>query len=196
MRIEICGGIGAGKTTLANLIKKRDIFPVIENFKSNPFWEPFYSNPNKYQFETELTFLLQHYHAVKAIQNESYLVCDFSLYQDLAYAKMGLDGHKLKIFELVFNEVLHELGQPDLLVYLTCLSDTLKERIERRGRSEEKSISCAFLDSLNKHIYHDVHHFDSNRILYLNSESYDFANDPVVQNEITNLIIDKISVLN
>ena len=31
----------------------------------NPFWEAFYTDPSAYTFETEITFLLQHYHFAK-----------------------------------------------------------------------------------------------------------------------------------
>ena len=69
MRIEICGGIASGKTSLAKLLEEHTIGTVIyEDFKVNPFWEAFYNNPGEYIFETELTFTLQHYHEIKKRQ--------------------------------------------------------------------------------------------------------------------------------
>ncbi|HRP37690.1 MAG TPA: deoxynucleoside kinase, partial [Candidatus Dojkabacteria bacterium] len=44
-RIEICGGIASGKTTLANLLARLDIEPILENFQTNPFWQAFYNDP-------------------------------------------------------------------------------------------------------------------------------------------------------
>lgn len=46
MRIEICGGIGAGKTTVANVLSARLTCPLVsETYRSTPFWEPFFKNP-------------------------------------------------------------------------------------------------------------------------------------------------------
>ena len=195
MRIEICGGIGAGKSTLANLINHNEITAVLENFKANPFWEPFYSNPSKYIFETEVTFLLQHYHAIKVASEQiDNFICDFSFYQDLAYAKMGLENAQLKIFNEIFTEGLNDVGQPDLLICLQCDSTTLKNRIDSRGRKEEQSINYMFLDSLNKYIYEDVSNFPSSKVLYINSKENNFASDSSTQRKIVNLIKDRVSI--
>jgi deoxyadenosine/deoxycytidine kinase len=44
-RIEICGGIASGKTTLAVLMQRSGYSAVFENFTLNPFIENFYSDP-------------------------------------------------------------------------------------------------------------------------------------------------------
>jgi len=54
MRIEITGAIGSGKSSLAKLLLDHGFDVVFEEFKMNPFWRAFYSNPIKYNFETEL----------------------------------------------------------------------------------------------------------------------------------------------
>ena len=64
-RIEICGGIASGKTTLANLLARSNIDPILEDFQTNLFWRAFYADPAGTAFETEITFLLQHYHQIK-----------------------------------------------------------------------------------------------------------------------------------
>ena len=60
--VEVCGGIASGKTTFASLMTRIDLIPIFEDFKKNPFWEAFYCNPGKYIFETEISFILLHYH--------------------------------------------------------------------------------------------------------------------------------------
>lgn len=194
MRIEICGGIGAGKTTLATLLGKNGFTSHFENFKANPFWEPFYSNPDKFNFETEITFLLQHYHDIKvASENHSNFVCDFSFYQDLAYAKMGLNDIRLKIFEEVMNEGINELGRPDLLVCLRCDVETLQKRIQNRGRQEENMIGVEFLTTLNNDIYLEAEKLGySNKVIYIDSEKNNFVSDSNVQLNLLKLIKDTI----
>lgn len=197
MRIEICGGIGAGKTTLAKLIGD-NLYPcTLENFKMNPFWKPFYSNPDKYNFETELTFLLQHYHDIKVAKtNHTNFICDFSFTQDLAYAIMGLKDNRLKLFEDVMNEGLAEVSQPDLLIYLQCDEFTLLNRIKARGRDEENSISVDFLQFLNSYIEKVVKEESKViEILILNSKDINFANDEEGKQYVLKLISDKCNSL-
>ena len=90
-RIEICGGIASGKTTLCHLLTKRGLYSKFEDFKKNPFWALFYQNPNLHAFETEVTFLLQHYSQIKtSIPALSMVAFDYSLLQDQAYARVNL----------------------------------------------------------------------------------------------------------
>lgn len=178
MRIEICGGIGSGKTTLAKLLGVNGYELIQENFRSNPFWEAFYQDPNSYQFETEVTFLLQHYHAVKTSAKNRNLVCEFSFIQDLAYAKLGLKTRRLKIFEEIFDEVISELLKPDLLICLDCEPTILLERIHARNRKEEQTISVDFLAVLNKYIYEETSVFNlKNNVLHINSKKINFYSD-------------------
>lgn len=190
MRIEICGGIGAGKTTLATLLGNNGYNLVLENFKANPFWEPFYSNPNKFNFETEITFLLQHYHEIKvAAEKAEIFVCDFSFYQDLAYAKMGLQGNRLTIFENVFYECIEEMEQPTLLICLKCDATTLLNRIQNRGRKEEDLINIEFLSTLNNDIYIEAEKLGhKNQVLYIDSNKYNFASNNDHKTQVVNLI--------
>lgn len=172
MRIEICGGIGAGKTTFATSGLIPSLQPLLENFKINPFWEAFYANPGQYAFETELTFLLQHYHQIKAA-GDSPVICDFSFIQDLAFARMGLNGNRLKIFEGVAAECLAEIGEPSLTIHLDCSTSTLVNRIAARGRPEETKITTQFLDTLNQAIEAELKK-DSLIIFKIDTDQLDF----------------------
>jgi len=194
MRIEICGGIGAGKTTLCALLKERIIEGVFENFKINPFWQTFYANPEKYNFETEITFLLQHYHYIKvALESKNKFVCDFSFYQDLAYAVMGLKSNRFEIFKDVMKECIKEVNEPSLLIYLECDEFTLLNRIKNRGRNEETNITTDFLHFLNTHII-DVVNKERNElnILTINSSLLNFATDELGKEHAIEIIVSEI----
>lgn len=156
MRIEICGGIAAGKTTLARLLRSLPARPVLERFRENPFWRAFYADPGVHAFETEVTFLLQHYHDLKASRRQGVVVADFSLVQDAAYATMGLRGSQKAAFDRVLAEVNADIGRADLLVHIVCPPLVELERIRRRGRTAESRISVRFLRSLNVSIAEGV----------------------------------------
>ena len=189
-RIEVCGGIAAGKTTFASLMKKINLNIIYEDFKKNPFWKAFYRNPGIYIFETEITFLLQHYHQIKdGIESGKKFLCDFSFLLDLAYAKIGLTGTKLKAFECVYDEILNEVASPPLIVYLPCDAKTELERIRKRARDEESSINIDFLDSLNKALHKEVEkHQDTTPVITIDSGKKDFANIESVKDEMVSLI--------
>jgi deoxyadenosine/deoxycytidine kinase len=189
-RIEVCGGIAAGKTTFASLMKKINLNIIYEAFKKNPFWKAFYRNPGIYIFETEITFLLQHYHQIKdGIESGKKFICDFSFLLDLAYAKIGLTGTKLKAFECVYDEIRDEVALPHLIVYLKCDAETELKRIRERDRAEESSINLEFLSALNEALHNEVETFQGiTPVITIDSGKKDFANIESVKDEMVNLI--------
>lgn len=191
--VEVCGGIASGKTTFASLFNQSNITPIYEDFKKSPFWESFYCNPGKYIFETEISFILLHYHQIKLTlkSNKNNLICDFSFLLDLAYAKIGMTDSKLHAFECVLDEIKRELPTPELIVYLDCDAQTELERIRKRARAEESSIHLEFLDSLNKALALEVEKIEPQvPVITVNSAEKDFANDESTKKEMVKLIED------
>jgi deoxyguanosine kinase len=198
VRIEVCGGIASGKTTFASLMDRLTLDITLEDFRQNPFWEAFYTNPGKYIFETEIAFTLLHYHQIKKqIETGSEIfVCDFAFSLDLAYAKIGLKGSQLEAFERVCSEIYREIGLPSLLVHLKCDAETELARIRRRGRDEESSLNLDFLDSLNKAVDKEVSLLRPKcPIISIDSSAKDFAKDESTKQEMRGLIGNKIKKL-
>jgi len=184
MRIEICGGIASGKTTLAKLLEENMVGKVIyENFRINPFWKAFYENPSKYTFETEIAFTLQHYHEIKKNSDQDILITDYSFYLDLAYAKLGLQDKKLKIYLDLLEEIYNDISSENLLIYLNCNSSIELSRIKRRNRDVEQNIEVGFLEMLNIELMEVIKNID---FIQIDSNEYDFANN----------LLDKENVLN
>ena len=156
-RIEICGNIAAGKTTLCTALIPVGYSPIFENFSQNPFYKDFYLDPQSYSFETEVTFLLQHYHAIKKQKKSGIIICDYSVFLDMAYADINLVGDRHKIFMEIADELLNEIGLPSKIVHLVCPEEILLQRIEERKRREESSISITYLKSLTKAISKRIH---------------------------------------
>lgn len=57
-RLEICGAIASGKTTLAGTFSKCGYAVEMEDFSRIAMLDDFYSNPLFVSFETELSFTL------------------------------------------------------------------------------------------------------------------------------------------
>ena len=178
-RIEVCGGIASGKTTLTHLLGQIGVSPVFENFRANPFWQSFYADPVGTAFETEISFLLQHYHEIKAAtkRNQAF-ACDFSLMLDLAYAYVTLSGGKRDAFLAVWGEIREDLQTPSLLIHLVCEPDVELERIRRRGREVEKSITISYLEAINEALAEVLNtEAKSCRVFVIDSTVVNFADD-------------------
>src|SRR6267154_1550314 len=185
-RIEICGGIASGKTTLARVMRRAGHHAVFENFRLNPFIKNFYSNPELYSFETEISFLLQHYSQIKSeTLRKANFICDYSLCLDSSYAHVTLSPSHLQIFKALHATVSGELGPPTLLVHLRCSSRTELERIRRRRRTMENAISIQYLDGINYALDEHVSRATrTSKILEIDSEKLDFAHESVAQVEV------------
>lgn len=188
--IEVCGGIASGKTTFANLMKRVDFNAILEDFQINPFLADWYQNPQKYVFETEISFILQHYHQIKKEHIESKInICDFSFLIDLAYAEIGLQGSKLEAFRQIHKEIQNDLPPPALLIHLDCDAETELKRIRARARAIEESITLEFLDTLNKAVESQVRKVQGNiKLFTINSAMKNFADDESTRGELSDEI--------
>lgn len=175
MRIEICGCIAAGKTTLCQTLAQKNLLPVFENFQENPFWKAFYQEPAQFAFETEITFLLQHYHAIKKQALTDNCVFDFSLLQDMAYADINLAGERKKLFAALVDNLIQEICYPKLLIYLTCPPEIALKRIQQRNRDAESSISISYLEDLSAALEQRINAAEqTSPVLRIDSARFDF----------------------
>lgn len=152
--VEVAGGIGTGKTTLVDTLADHSMKGVYEDHTINPFWEAFYTDPASCAFETEISFLLQHYHFAKraAASTEGVVLLDHSFELDMAYAEMGLEGSRKAVFASIYREVRSEIGLPRALVFITCSAEEALGRIRDRGRSIEDNITLEFLTGLQREL--------------------------------------------
>lgn len=182
-RIEICGGIASGKTTLAKLLQGANLNSVFEDFRKNPFYHAFYRDPIGTAFETELTFLLQHYHLEKsAVLNKTPFCADFSTVLDHAYGSVTLTPDKLRLFLLIHKNIESELPSRSLLIYLRCPPEVELQRIRRRRRRAERTISLAYLSKINDALDARTKSLTrSEKVLVIDSDAVDFSRESRAQ---------------
>lgn len=188
MRIEVCGGIASGKTTLAAAEASLGLTPCHEQFQENPFLAKFYADVSAYAFETEITYLLQHYSQIREALPTPRLATDFSLALDLAYAFVTLQPEDQQTFAAVLNRVVEKVGVPSLIVRLECDSRVERDRIKKRNRQPEQSVSLEYLDALDVAIDRALasHWSRSVPVIRIDSHSADFrvagdGREPVLQ---------------
>ena len=189
-RIEIVGGVASGKTSFAALFRKSPIRPVFERFRTNPFWRVFFAAPKTYAFETEVTFLLQHYHAIKrAGAAGKDAICDFSIFLDSAYAKLSLGRSQYGAFMSVYREVTHDVAQPDAVVVLQCDAAVEMQRVQQRARREESLITTEFLKQLDGAISEVLEHLPPGvERIPVDSVALNFVADTATKTQLVDLV--------
>ena len=177
--ICIEGNIGAGKTTLAQLISREMNVPFVqEKFLANPYLKDFYKKPKRFALRLEMFFLVQRFQQLQSvIPNTHKVVSDFYPVKSLIFAKHTLDATDYSLLEEMALSLNIKQFQPELLVYLHRPAEEVMELINKRGRKFESTIT---LDYLNR--VHDAYvaYFSSMKIktLWLDCSGLDFAQNP------------------
>ncbi|HJM59072.1 MAG TPA: deoxynucleoside kinase [SAR86 cluster bacterium] len=180
--IAVEGPIGAGKTTLTNLLADSfgyDTF--LEQPSANPFLPDFYVNPSQAALATQLFFLFQRVKQIQELKQgdifSSDKVSDFLLDKDKLFAKATLSKEELKLYEQIYEYLSFDLPPPDLVVYLQAETKTLYERVMHRGIEMEKNISFDYLDLLNETYKEFFFEYDRSPVLIVNSDFLELQTD-------------------
>lgn len=179
--IAIEGNIGAGKTTLANMLSEAlDTKLILEEFAENPFLPRFYEEPEKHAFPLELFFLAERYHQLKNHFASPDLfkqktVTDYFIGKSLVFAKTNLDVDELRLFRNLYDIMFSNLPKPGLLIYLHQDTDTLQANIKKRGRSYEQSIQNEYLERVQQGYLEFLRQQKHLRTVILSMENIDFV---------------------
>ncbi|UCD51072.1 MAG: deoxynucleoside kinase [Phycisphaerales bacterium] len=155
MFIGVEGCIGIGKTTLARFLAGHFASEsLIEETSKHPCIREFYLDPEGFAFQTEMNFILIHYHQLQRAQKEGvfdHLVfADFIFDKDRLFADLTLkDSEEQRLFTLTYDFLKARVPTPDLLICLKAPTQFLWERIRKRGRDLEAPMSYDYLDSVN-----------------------------------------------
>lgn len=148
--ITIEGNIGAGKTTLSELLaNKLNARLILEAFSDNPFLPKFYENPKQYAFPLELFFMAERFKQLKdTLQTDLFqkiTISDYLFTKCLLFAKVNLEEEEFKLYQKLFQIILQQLIFPDILIYLHAPVQKLQSNIKKRQRSYEQSIPDHYL---------------------------------------------------
>lgn len=156
MYVAIEGVIGVGKTTLARLLQPAfDAEILLEVFEQNPFLSDFYSDRERYAFQTQIFFLLSRYHQQRRtvpdlLAARKSLISDYTFTKDALFARINLKGDELEMYYKVHEALGEKIPPPDLIVYLRAGTDVLMQRIALRDRSYERNMEREYIDRLNQ----------------------------------------------
>lgn len=154
--ITIEGNIGAGKTTLAHLLSRHyNARLILEAFADNPFLPKFYENPQQFAFPLELFFMAERYKQLKELIQQKDLfqavtVSDYLFTKCLLFAKVNLPEDEFRLYQRLFDIILQQLVQPDIVIYLHAPVQKLQQNIKKRARAYEQNIPDTYLLNLQE----------------------------------------------
>jgi deoxyguanosine kinase len=127
----------------------------LEVFEENPFLSGFYSDRERYAFQTQIFFLLSRYHqqrrTVRALlsQNEN-LIADYTFEKDALFALINLKGDELDMYYSVHEALAEKIILPSLIVYLRADTEVLMQRIAMRDRPYERNMESSYIEEVNQ----------------------------------------------
>ena len=183
MRIAIAGNIGAGKTSLTKQLSKSLKYkPYYEDVIANPYLDDFYNHMERWSFNLQIYFLNSRFKQLVTIDsNKQNVIQDRTIYEDAFIFAPNLNAMGLMTqrdydnYLALFDTMLNLVKPPDLLVYLQSSIPSLVNKIHKRGREYEKTISIEYLSRLNERYEAWISNYTSGKLLKINVDDLDFV---------------------
>jgi deoxyadenosine/deoxycytidine kinase len=196
MHIAVAGNIGAGKTTLSELLAKHYKWtPHYEDVDENPYLNDFYNDMQRWSFNLQIYFLNSRFQQILDIRKSGKtIIQDRTIYEDAEIFAPNLHSMGLMStrdftnYKKLFDLMVSLIQPPDLLIYLRASVPTLVNQIQKRGREYENSIRLDYLKQLNERYDDWVSGYNKAKLLIINVDNLDFISNP----EDLSSIIDKI----
>ena len=191
--IAVEGAIGAGKTSLVNLLGKQyGAKMILEDNDTNPFIAKFYQDREAYSFQTQIFFLLNRFNQyLELAQRElfnSVVLIDYLFQRDKIFAQLNLEDHEYRLYEQIFNLIGPKAPKPDLVIFLQASTEVLLERVSKRDRDYEAFMDPDYLDSVNKAFNNFFFYYSDTPLLVINTNEIDFVEKKCDLEELINKI--------
>jgi len=199
--ITIAGNIGAGKSSLVQLLSSRLGWePFFEPVANNPYLADFYEDMAAWGFHSQVFFLSHRLRVYRELANcPSSVILDRSLYEDAEifarnlYTKGVMNQRDYETYEALYRSLVGFLPTPDLMIYLRASVITLSGRIKKRGRDFEQTIRSDYLSQLNQAYETWISNFSLCPVLTIPTDKLDFVSMPKHMDLILKKVNEKIA---
>ncbi|QKZ13381.1 deoxynucleoside kinase [Spirosoma sp. KUDC1026] len=213
MHIAITGNIGAGKTTLAELLAAHYGWEVLyEAVDGNPYLADFYDDMPRWAFQLQVYFLNSRFAQIRKIgqvRNENQanpnqqqtIIQDRTIYEDSAIFARNLHQNgqmserDYQTYLGLFNNMLSLVRPPDLMVYLRADLPKLRDQIRKRGRPFEQAISDDYLLQLNRLYEEFIRTYQAGPVLILDVNTLDYAVRSTDFNQVVQRIDEQLATI-
>lgn len=174
--IAIAGIIGVGKTTLARQLS--NIFSrrlICEEYDTNPFLARQLAGDRDAALASELFFLLSRARQLDRPSSaaQSPAVADYVFHKNRIFAELSLDQRQMGIFDEIEAIVAAGIAAPDIVIFLRDSVDNCHQRIIKRARPFEATITAPWLDHLARKYDQLFNTWDLCPVLTVDCREYD-----------------------
>lgn len=193
--IVIEGNIGAGKSTLVNMLAAdTGARVVLEQYADNPFLPKFYSNPAKYSFPLELSFLAERYRQLndKIAQTDLFqtlTIADYYFVKSLIFARITLEDDEFSLYRQLFDIIWQHIPMPSLYVYLHSSVERVMRNIKARGREYEQNIDPEYLSKVQNSYLNYFKTASKFPIVVINTTEMDFVHNQADYDKLKEIIL-------
>ena len=181
--IAVAGNIGAGKTTLTELLSKHyKWIPQFEDVDHIPYLMDFYDDMPRWSFNLQIYFLNSRLQQLLEIQRGTETVIqDRTIYEDANIFAPNLHDMNLMSkrdydnYYQFFQTLKSMVEPPDLLIYLKASVPTLVYQIQKRGREYEENIRLDYLKKLNAYYDKFIADYKEGPLLIIDCDKNKFA---------------------
>lgn len=192
--IAIDGPPGAGVSALARALADATGSELVSDpAPGNPFREQYAKNPARVAFQAQAHCLVARYQQQLELCQTDLLypggvVVDYVFARDALFAKVTLTAEEFGLYAKIHDLLAPRAPSPDLVVYLTAPTDTLKARIKRLVPSADRVIKLNVIDKLAAKMDEYFFSYDGGALLVINTEELDIVEKPEKLEELTEMI--------
>ena len=173
MQVSVAGNIGAGKTSLTELLSNHYKWEAnYEDVIDNPYLDDFYNHMERWSFNLQIYFLKSRFSQLLQNKNSNKIVIqDRTIYEDAnifapnLHAMGLMTNRDFENYRSLFDLMEENVAAPDLLIYLRSSIPNLVSQIHKRGREYENSISIDYLSRLNERYEAWTSTYDKGKII-------------------------------
>ena len=180
--IAIEGPIRVGKSTLAGILAETLHAQRIVEPENNPFLDRFYQETSGMALATQMWFLVERYDQMRQAAKDLAgsdpwpIVADYLFEKDKLFAYINLSDAELALYNRYYQDFRNQVPTPDLVIYLQASPDVLKQRLKRKGLTQEQAISDAYIEQVAKAYEHFFFHYTASDLLVVDTSAIDFVN--------------------
>jgi deoxyguanosine kinase len=180
--IAIEGPIRVGKSTLSRILAETLHARRIVEPENNPFLDRFYQEMSGMALAAQMWFLVERYDQMRQAAKDLAgsdpwpIVADYLFEKDKLFAYINLSDAELALYNRYYQDFRNEVPTPDLVIYLQASPEVLKQRLKRKGLTQEQSISDAYIEQVAKAYEHFFFHYTASDLLVVDTSEIDFVN--------------------
>lgn len=203
-QIVIIGNVGAGKSTLTDLLVERlpaKQVPADSLFKTNPFFPLAVSDRSRWSLTSDLWFLYERVKLARQtakILEKQHVVVDSGLPMSFVYSHSRIGSgyftaDEWNFYKAIYDELTSTIAPPELVIYLKASMNSLEKRIKKRGREYElKFFTREYLAALEEslEVLIDELYRRQIRVMEINGEKGDFLRDSDFVDEMISTLLE------